>query len=1413
MRTRTGSWTKRGLSWLLAVSMVLTAMAIAVPTAAVIADTPADSALFARQDYDSFTPGTYAAYNSQGIHGNGSGREVSDAHSHAGNGEDGAGRSIRLKMNQAAESNVAQMAVINQAKVTPAITKGAGDYVSLWMYMEGSGTQDIHLHIHSVTNIDSPTAGYYCETKKDVTVQKGGWQRVSLFIKDAGSSAPASADARYFTIGAHFDGATTENVQYLFVDDVEVRLYNATPGGENYELYDAGDTSLDLGASGGTITVSTEQNRTKNGDRSLKVTSRTNAGGPRPQLLLTDGDKNIIRVEQGGDYEVSFWVYFPKNASDLEFRFWLCATDSTEAFTAGADKDACVLYEKNSGTGVTAGMWRQFVVPVSNCNYSGYLRLGVTTNGASSATPSTFYVDDIEVTNSITGRTALVFEDYNSAAVGTNSVNGNGSGREVSDAHSHIGNGEDGAGKSVRLKMNQTLEGKYARTVVRTGSSNILFKTGVAYAVSFWVYWDPAENTDEHTQNEDMLAITFNVGTNNRTNAVYDAYVNGEEGSDGMTLLPNQWQQVTVLTGALEGVKEEDVSPETTYMTVGAYFDGASDSRARYLYVDDVTVTTYDEWEQEYLSDAIQAPNRALLFYANGSAVYWSESRGKTYGAMRLIGEYACLNGDASKVVCGGAVFNIQERGILLGNANATTANLTYNSCMHKTSVSGKDLYNCWGYHPSAGTAEFTLLLNNIPESKKDTYYKYRSYLRLMIAGESVILYSPLRSLSVQHLYDSVRNASGVSPKWYGDVTGPGASSVISFKDGFNSRFAVVYPAGDAAAQAAAETLQTGLAEALGKNVFSVSCYSDATADTGGYEILVGNTNRAGDDGAVSALAAKNAQYDVAFMYRMNGRKLAVEARNTGDATKYAYALDLAVEYFLEQYSQSLSVPATLDFCSSAESENNNGKSLFVGAGGENNLLNNVQIIVEKYPSYMAMSAAKDVQRAVALLSGQYISIVKYQGVEHTNGVSIVIGPKQGAVKAIYDSDGYISGVQDNGLLKFDGESPSGKTGSGSGAGYDDGEFLMEEDYDANTYRISVSGSWPNFVVQVNGGSMYAVNAGAQALVATLRQDRRSGGTRTGCYDSKYSLSDGYGLAYNEEFNYTTEAALLKNWTIDGGNATAGPTKVDPDQVSYEAIEKGTGVYWDRQERPAIWGTDGTFYANGGYLYEYTRKSDTGYWAVRATTQNKMNYRYGFTEVRMIAATDNGACSAIWLVNTGIPHLENDVYENFGHDLLRPNLHYWGANGVHGSLDGVSRPNYTLADGSHFYDTFHYIGYEWDASSISFYVDGEAYFTVDTTQALGTITRDQMDIFRRDAWIKITNGVGTETYSKGYDPADYVYQSLSWWDINVLGKTTQYHAPEGGKYDFRNIEQFKEVQVVDYMYIFQKNDGVSYVRR
>lgn len=52
----------------------------------------------------------------------------------------------------------------------------------------------------------------------------------------------------------------------------------------------------------------------------------------------------------------------------------------------------------------------------------------------------------------------------------------------------------------------------------------------------------------------------------------------------------------------------------------------------------------------------------------------------------------------------------------------------------------------------------------------------------------------------------------------------------------------------------------------------------------------------------------------------MNGRKLCLQAKKTGDTVKYAYTLGLAVEEFLESYAAA-GIPVDLEYCSSQASE------------------------------------------------------------------------------------------------------------------------------------------------------------------------------------------------------------------------------------------------------------------------------------------------------------------------------------------------------------------------------------------------------------------------------------------------------------------------------------------------------------
>ena len=131
--------------------------------------------------------------------------------------------------------------------------------------------------------------------------------------------------------------------------------------------------------------------------RCLKVTSNSNAGGRRPQVIVCGGNygKGVekVRVEKGKSYIFSFSIY----NTNCIVRYWLCATDSTSGFTETSQKNACVIYETKESTEIKkadAFKWTTVTVEIPECAYSGYLRLGICSNDTASAT---FYVKDIAI--------------------------------------------------------------------------------------------------------------------------------------------------------------------------------------------------------------------------------------------------------------------------------------------------------------------------------------------------------------------------------------------------------------------------------------------------------------------------------------------------------------------------------------------------------------------------------------------------------------------------------------------------------------------------------------------------------------------------------------------------------------------------------------------------------------------------------------------------------------------------------------------------------------------------------------------------------------------------------------------------------------------------------------------------------
>ncbi len=437
---------------------------------------------------------------------------------------------------------------------------------------------------------------------------------------------------------------------------------------------------------------------------------------------------------------------------------------------------------------------------------------------------------------------------------------------------------------------------------------------------------------------------------------------------------------------------------------------------------------------------------------------------------------------------------------------------------------------------------------------------------------------------------------------------------------------------------------------------------------------------------------------------------------------------------------------------------------------------------VEKYPSLVMHRAAEAIQQGILDDTGYLLPIKNVTDAEAKSGKSsykyqIQIGPMNGSVKMYrIDKDGKRN-TDSAYLTRF----TDADTDTYMAVDYDG---LL--DVDDTVYSGKLNGN--TFVL--NGGTDFAINAGAMKFVSDLRKTKqlKNGYAINGKYAYRtdpYSLYQGYALTLAEEFNYDpeevdAEATVRKRWSISN-DTTTGPTG------------------WGQQRRPGVYGENWWIWndaTGNGYALEITKKESYGYDAGRLIGMNKYAYRYGIWETKLVMGTHNGACSAVWASSAGPdqpPSFRNefDLYENYGQDGFHANIHSWSVSSDTPGVDENAHLNHISTGqmlrkwidpeghwgdptgehpGEHFYDTFHNMTMEWFPNRVDFYLDGNLFQSVDTSA-------DIMRSCKNSTTTKLANGVGTDGYASGHDPHDFI--SLD------------------------QLDNFFEVQVVDYSRIYQ----------
>jgi Glycosyl hydrolases family 16/F5/8 type C domain len=212
-------------------------------------------------------------------------------------------------------------------------------------------------------------------------------------------------------------------------------------------------------------------------------------------------------------------------------------------------------------------------------------------------------------------------------------------------------------------------------------------------------------------------------------------------------------------------------------------------------------------------------------------------------------------------------------------------------------------------------------------------------------------------------------------------------------------------------------------------------------------------------------------------------------------------------------------------------------------------------------------------------------------------------------------------------------------------------------------------------------------------------------------------------MVFDDEFNGaggTTPDA--SKWTADTGTGQNGELEYYTNNKNATMDGAGNLSIEARKESPAE--NPGSQYTSG-----------------RINTLNKFAFTYGHAEARIKVSGTQGLWPAFWMLGANFPTVgwprsgEIDIMEHVGKvpDSVYSTLHAPAYNGGNG--DGSP---YTVA-GTDFASAFHTYGVDWDASHMTFYVDGNAFFTLNKADV--EATRGPW-VFDHPFYLILNNAVG-----------------------------------------------------------------------
>ena len=331
---------------------------------------------------------------------------------------------------------------------------------------------------------------------------------------------------------------------------------------------------------------------------------------------------------------------------------------------------------------------------------------------------------------------------------------------------------------------------------------------------------------------------------------------------------------------------------------------------------------------------------------------------------------------------------------------------------------------------------------------------------------------------------------------------------------------------------------------------------------------------------------------------------------------------------------------------------------------------------------------------------------------------------------------------------------------------------------DHDAYNITVSGK----KIYLNGGSAHATAIAISEFGKMLENNAIADTAKSGSYAETVKTygDDTFKYAWGDDFD---------------GNAldTTKWRQMNEKQMS------SAGQYG----KTSVRNTDPNYvFVKDGKFHICATQDENYYYGGMVRTQDIMMYKYGYAEISAVVPHGPSFWVAFWashatsstaMSNTdpSIPmwmRPEIDIMEMFGNSAsYAANGHRWPTDSgknmgyAHTSLDGKQfgqSKKYSHPEaGGRLTDDYHTYGFLWDNTQISFTCDGKLFFKYDTTTK-----EEDKECFNHEMYLILSMALG------------YASQSAD------IGTATEDEWTKTNKF------------IIDYCNIYQKNDGVSYIR-